>query len=525
MAKDINIHVKAPGADQAKQQLDKVGQSAKGVGEKAAKGGEAGAKGLSRMDKVLKSVKASALGFIGAFLGMATITKIINSLVEKLEKVQRLQKSIYEKSLSMMQGGQALELQTGTVGKQQEWAKIISSVQKAGGLATPGAATQLLTSADISFAERGGIKNEEIIKLVKGIAPYIGAAGLSSDETSGLLKMGAAAGTKPTAEAYLDFFAKTKAAYTSSASTEMGRFVGGAQKGVTSYLAQGGSLETGLSLYSGAIGVSPSEELAGTDVERLGRIASGQYPKFRKMLEKKGQWPESIDERMAMILQHAKSIPISERAQTLQEQGLPGELTGVLGRIVSPKAMEYMSTTAGKVTATGAFAIRPQMAAYKESVLGKHFIAEAGRDTLTTETGPQFASWQERLETAKTKFDIRAGKGEEKFWTKDEIEVIQLALESLKEDVEKFEPSTEAEGEKKQQLQSFLEAGSETEGIISHLPGAAGELTRGGYEATKAFEKLSTSTPEIHYHNDIISVPVIDPGSMGFDRTKPGVQP
>ena len=158
MSKNINIHIKTPGAAQAKQQLDSIGKSSQRVGQQTTAGQKQAAAAtekttgkLTGMGRILDTLKTQVMGFVGAFLGIQTVMKLINFLIEKLERIQQLQKSIYEKSLSFMEIGQALEFQTGTVGKQQYWAKQAIELQEAGAL-KPGVAGQMLTSLEIGRA-------------------------------------------------------------------------------------------------------------------------------------------------------------------------------------------------------------------------------------------------------------------------------------------------------------------------------------------------------------------------------------
>ena len=49
MSKDVNIHIKTPGADRARQDLDGVGRSGKGVGDSVGEGGRKGAEGMNKI--------------------------------------------------------------------------------------------------------------------------------------------------------------------------------------------------------------------------------------------------------------------------------------------------------------------------------------------------------------------------------------------------------------------------------------------------------------------------------------------
>jgi len=487
MAKDINIHLKTTGADktkadldriaesakrfgdqvgQAQQPLDQAAQSAKELGDKAAESkqeldqagqsgqqaGEKTAEGqqkataateqttgkLNVMGRLFNTLKSQVMGFITAFLGIQAVIKIVTYLIEKLERVAELQKDIYEKSLQFAEMGQRLEFQTGTIGKQQFWTQQAIDLQKAGGLQGPEVAQQMLISMDIAFADLGGIKDKAIRDLAKQLGPFVGAAGLGPEEVSKAFEFAGTAGIKPTAEAYKDYFAKLQAGFTASKATNFGQFMEGIQKGGTAYMTMGGTIEGAISTFAAARAVTANEALAATLVEQIARLSGGGYEKPRAAMEKalRIKWSDlSMDERTAAVLEYVRNLPEAKRTQTLVEQGFPQELTTGIGKMVSPEAgktMEYTRRVVGDATAGK---IDDIARSYMESTLGQARQSEATKAGRIVARGPQFASWQRRLDEAKTELEDRLSIGRDRPIL-DSLEPYLIAFEEMQKELQ-----------------------------------------------------------------------------------------
>ncbi len=535
MAKDINIHVKAKDTGRTKQQLDDVGRSAKDVGTKTAEGSKQATAAtdkttqkLSGMGKILGTLKSQVMAFIGAWLGLQAVIKVVTYLIQKLERIQQLQREIYEKSLSFAEIGQALEFQTGTKGRQQHWATQAAGLQAAGGLASPAVAQQMLISMDIAFAAQGGIKSPQVMGVAGQLAPFVGAAGLGPSEVSQLFKFAGTAGIAPTTAAYKQYFAQLQAAYTASQSTDFGQFLSGAQKGVTEYITQGGTLGEGLSAYGGAVAVTASENLAATLVEQTARLSSGAYARPRQAIERGlgVRWEAlSMNERMDALLKYVGGIPQSRRSQVLAEQGFPVELTTGIGKMITPGAMQTMAATREAVAGASAADVDAQTQAYLESTLGKAKAGEAGRAAKTIEAGPEFASWQERLKTARAEHEILVGKGEDR-WIRDKVEPYVMAVEDLQKEITAFEPRTEEERLRKEELLFIIKSSMMMPtGLLTQFLGTAGQVGGLGYKWTGEFEALQQ--PVIINDSSVKYYPRVgtDDTGRGPRAIPPGVVP
>jgi len=542
MAKDVNIHVKTPGAPQAKQQLDGVGKAAQQVGQKTSEGqrqaGKATEKStqkLTGMGRVLNTLKTQVMGLVGAWLGLQGVRAIINWLIEKLERMAQLQKDIYQQSLSLMQIGQALEMQTGTRGMQQYWAQQAAELQAAGGLAGPGVAQQMMVSADIAFAAQGGIKNQQVLSTLTQLAPFIGAQQMGPGEVAKLFEFAGTAGIAPTSEAYKDFFAKLQAGYTASKATIFGQYMLGLQKGGTPYMAMGGTLEETISAFVGARAVMPTEDLAGSLLEQIARLSGGAYEKPRKIMERKlgVSWEAmSMDGRLNTLLRYVGGIPEARRQQVLAAQGFPIELTTKVGMMVSPEAMRAKRAAGLAVGAAGAPQIDQLTQDYLQSVLGKERKTEAEAALTKLKAAPEFAGWQTRLKKAQANFDVILSKGQDR-WIKDSIEPQVMAIESLKEELDRFIEIT-PQGERREKaiglrdrIQLSLDymipfrKGRYTS-LVEELaisPFYPHKLaTKRGYEFTEEFKAIQQSAPvtvNYNYHHDTIHNPVVGDRQIG----------
>ena len=136
MSKDVNIHLKTTGAEKTRADLDKTGQATKDLGDTTAKGQQQAAASteqttgkLGAMGRVVGSIKSQIVGMVTGFLGLHAVVKLVTYLIGKLERIAELQKQIYEKSLQFAEIGQALEFQTGTIGRQKFWTQQAIDLQ------------------------------------------------------------------------------------------------------------------------------------------------------------------------------------------------------------------------------------------------------------------------------------------------------------------------------------------------------------------------------------------------------------
>ncbi|RKY12654.1 MAG: hypothetical protein DRP65_00415 [Planctomycetota bacterium] len=539
MAKDVNIHVKTPGAEESKQKLEKVGAAAKGVGEKTAEGQRRGADAtekttqkLSRMGGVFSGLKNQIVGFIGAWAGLQGIQKALAAIIEKLERIAQLQKEFYESSLSYAEIGQALELQTGTIGKQAEWARKAIGIQKAGALPSVGAAGQMMIAADIAFAAQGGIKNPAIMQLLMDISPMFGAAGLGAAEVGKFFKFAGVAGTAATGEAYKGFFSKLYAGYTASTSTDFGQYLTGLQKGGTAYLTsgEGATLGAAISGYVGSLAVASNELLAATMLEQASRVASGVYPKPIAAMEKALglKWQGlSTDERMQATIDYISSLPESQRTQILAAQGFPGELTTALGKFASPKAIASRLAAAEKVGAAGPEQIRPITEAYLGYDLAKQRQMEAAKAEVELEIGPRFGGAQRRIARMRKQHEALVSRGADR-WVRDRLEPYVMALEEIRSELQQIpaDDLTEAERERRARVINAISGD-----IAGMTTWPIEELYRGGLPAIKvqaAEQALSDLRGQrggasvTHYYDNSINYnPVVGESRVGA-RSEPG---
>jgi len=383
VAKDINIHLKTSGADQTKQKLDEVGRSGKQVGDKVAEGQKQAAPAVEQttqklgpMGRLLQTLKTQAVGFIGAFLGLQVVLKLINWLIQRLERIQQLQKEIY--------------------------------------------------------------KDEQVRRLGMQLAPFVGAAGLGPEEVSKLFEFAGAAGIQPTADAYKDYIAQLMAGYTASKAVDFGQYMIGLQKGGTAYLAQGGTLEEAISAFAAARAVTASENLAATLIEQTARLSAGGYEKPRLAMEQAlgVKWSDlSMDRRMAALLDYVRGLPKERTAEILAEQGFPLELTTAMGKMVTPEATRTLESTRQAVADATAETIDHMSQAYLDSMLGQQRQLEAGIAAKEVEAGPAFSSWQRRIRQAKTSHAIAVAKGQDR-WVIDHLEPYLIALDSMRDELD-----------------------------------------------------------------------------------------
>jgi len=120
MAKDVNIHVRTPGAQQSKQQLDQVGKSAKGVGNSAHSGGCKGAEGVDKLgqstektksgfSKLKSSIASWVTGIVGIAAVIRGITVAIRTQSEAIKEHAQIAAEQQKKLLALQAMGTFFE--------------------------------------------------------------------------------------------------------------------------------------------------------------------------------------------------------------------------------------------------------------------------------------------------------------------------------------------------------------------------------------------------------------------------------
>ena len=442
--KDVNIHVEAKDADAAKRDIDRTAQATENLGKKTEQAGKKGAKGteeanrkLGGMGRILTNLKGQVGAFFGAWLGFQGVQRVIGWLIDKLERIQQIQSDIYDKSVQLSELGQALEMQTGTVGKQQYWTEQIVAGQKAGGLRGPGVAKEMMTSMDIVFADQGGIKDAGVLALYKELAPFVGAAQMTGEDVAKLFEFAGTVGVEPTADAYNDYFGKVVAGYTASKATNFGAYMIGLQKGATGWIGKGGSFMGALSIFSAARAATSNESLAANLLEQTVRLSGGGYEKPVRAMERAlgVKWSDlSMDERAGALMEYVRSLPESTRDATLAKQGFPVELAGQIGKLVGPEATRVYKAAREDIKNATPEKVAAFTDAYMRSMLGQERVVQAEMSRMEIEAGPGFAAWQRRLRRARKAHEILVGQGRDSK-VLDRHEPTVMAIEEMLKDL------------------------------------------------------------------------------------------
>jgi len=117
MAKDINIHIKTPGAQQAKQQLDDIGRSSQKVGDKTSRGARKGAEGMDRLSssatktegrfsKLTSSLTSWVLKLAGIAAAIRAVTFAIRAQSEAIKEHAQIASEQQKKLLELQYLGE-----------------------------------------------------------------------------------------------------------------------------------------------------------------------------------------------------------------------------------------------------------------------------------------------------------------------------------------------------------------------------------------------------------------------------------
>lgn len=401
--RELNIKVKATGTDKTGRDIKNVGKAGKTAGDQMAEGQKRAAKETektqqktSRLSRVLGDAKTQILSFVGAYAGLGAVSKVLDVITAKLERMSQLIRSAYQDSLSMFESAQQLEQQTGTVGKQKFWSQQISAVRRAGRLPGNEQALQILTSLDIAYGLQGG-QNQKALGFARKIAPLVGASGMTQGELSSFMKLAQTAGVDMTEQDYYKFYAQLKTGFTRSKSDVFGQYVTGLQQGITGHLAAGGSFADSLAFYNATLAATGNESLAATSTQQTVRVASGAYQKPKGYISRTVGRPFdqlSQDERLAGLLEYARSLPPQRRIESLVKAGIPAETATNIANAVSTSGVSVMESTTGALAGATAQSTADFVSAYSQSFLARERGVQARDAARRLKTGTKFAGWE-----------------------------------------------------------------------------------------------------------------------------------
>ena len=524
--REVNYHIKAPGADQAKQELnalrdamEKFGYSAEDANKKTTQSGEQAAEATEKVKQ-----KTSALGpvlgnaanqlktFVAGWVGLQGVQKILDAIIRRMENMVRLMREFYRDSLSMQEVGQQLEFQTGTTGRQKFWAQQALDMQRAGGIRDIGTAGQMMIAGDIAFGSQGGIQNPDTMNLLKSISPFVGAAGLTGEETAKLFEFAQTAGVPATEAGWQQYLAMLQQGFTASKATSFGAFMTGLQKGGTPYMASGGSFAEAVSLFSGARSVTANEALAGTLLEQVTRLSGGAYEKPRQAMEAAlgVNWAElSTDQRAQALLMYTQQLPDSQRSQFLAEAGFAPELINQLSRMVSPAGLETIAATRQKVTGATTADLQAMTGAYLQSDIARQRQTEAEIDASRLKQGPAFAAWSRRMQTAQQTYEDRFLNKDDDPFLREAVEPSVIAMRQIQEELDALIESGTLNDEGLQKARDLQDLINRHLPHMQHFgnqflyPKARAERTV--YEAEEGLQQVKDGTTTvINYNNNTI---------------------
>jgi len=113
MSKDVNIHIKTPGADESKRKLDGVGEAAQKVGESVKRGGDRGADGMDKLGRATSSAQGRFGKFVSSMASWVAGIASIAAAIAAVTKVVRINKQALEEhgNVAVQQQQKLLSLQ------------------------------------------------------------------------------------------------------------------------------------------------------------------------------------------------------------------------------------------------------------------------------------------------------------------------------------------------------------------------------------------------------------------------------
>ena len=213
----------------------------------------------------------------------------------------------------------------------------------------------------------------------------------------------------------------------------------------------------------------------------------------------------SMDQRAQTLLAYAQQLPDSQRTQFLAEAGFAPELINRIGVLVSPAGMTTIADTRAAVSGATPAATAAQMRAYKASDVAKQRATEAQIQQDQLAAGPQYASWQQRLQRTTSRFEVLAAAGEDRFSIRDKIEPARMAAIELMDELNTFINEAESHDPRKAEAIDLRDRISREIDIAGHpvtqwYPDSAHRLLRTGQEVTQGFNTIINNNQNVIYN-------------------------
>jgi len=421
MVKNINIPVSVEGAEQARSKLDSIGRGGKELGNQFVAGeiqvsGSADkmSEKLTFLDRVIGRVHSQVYRFVASWLGLIGAQRLISWLIDRLEKIQQLQKDICDKSQEMLELGQSLEVATGTKGKQQYWSEQISGVAAAGGLKSEEIARQMMLAANAAYSKQGGIGNKNILDFVKGISPFFGAQQLSADDASKLIEFAGAAGVPADKKDFYSFVSKLQAGAKTTGAKTFGEFFTGARESLAAFIAAGGSLDKGLGLYAASRGAA-GEGGAAAMMEGILKLATGLDKKEQRAVERsmKVDWSKlPLDERIDVLSKYIGGLPSQSRERILKRRGFPAETGELFDKLSGTKAAASAVDMQKYLQQTTVESEQAQAETWPTTAAGKEVVQQREETKKNDKISQRFKEWTRRFTAAESEVKRREVTGE-----------------------------------------------------------------------------------------------------------------
>jgi len=491
--KDINIHVKAQDIPQTKIDFEDVGKSIEDVGKKIADGNKQAADSTEKLsqkttdqsnivDKLVTGVKSYVL----AWLSIEGVKKAINWFIEKLEKIRDLQKEIHETTTDYAKIGQSLVAMTGTVGKEQEYAKLAAGITQKGGFENKNISAQMLRSAQTSFKNQKGIDNPQVISLLNEMAPVFGAYGFGEEEIKAFMDIAEKAKTPMTGKSYKTLFAQLKTTADVS-KTEVKETVINFQSATAAFMSQGGSPEVAEKLYASVRSVTGDDAAAASIFEQTTKLSEGGYEKPRRAIERKFgvKWKDlNADQRAELLVKYIQNLPEGKAEQILEKEGFPSR--GRFNLMATPEAREAFAVAEKQTTAASDKDIEPVVKDYLASTYTQERQQISGKELKGIDEDFSRRNWELRYSKFKTNFDTLEGRAKERKYISDEWEPLydtftEMATEA-QSIVREFGNDSEIGRQARELMGELAGSRAKAEIIFGGMLGASAEQEGLGYE-------------------------------------------
>jgi len=280
MPHEVNIHIKTPGADKAKQDIDEVTRATKKSGDATSQAGTQARQASGKM-KLLGSAVNQLKSYLVGLAGISGLLAFFKSWLEHIKEITEAQDKLVESTKGLDQAAKSLASQAnvmGVPGGMEAARQQVATILESGVLGSWEQAEAVAVAAHSAFGTSGQLLTPEQLDIAGVVAGFAQRKDVSDRGIDDLFKVLDALGATGSAEAAQHRISQLSTVQQASKIKDFELFISSAIKSIVPAIKYGATPEMAMAQFASALDVSASGDLAAQKTEQAAALM--QNPKI-----------------------------------------------------------------------------------------------------------------------------------------------------------------------------------------------------------------------------------------------------